>query len=109
MQYLLSDEIPKLRLDYITLTKTCYKLMKQIHTEIKTSAGIQYPHHGGEDTLQPLYPSMVLGILRDSKQKQGERARGRDSSQSPQLEAVARILQKYLDIRARVAAISKST
>lgn len=42
MQHDLAEEMPKLRLDCISLTKTCYKLMKQIHAEIKREIGIDY-------------------------------------------------------------------
>lgn len=106
MQHLLSAEVPKLHLDYITLTKTCTTLMKQIHAEIKTSTGMEYPLYHGEETTEPLYPSIVLEILRASKDYYSERNVGAPSHH-PELEAVARVLRKYLDIRARVAAMSK--
>ncbi|KAF8846711.1 hypothetical protein BDZ45DRAFT_608538, partial [Acephala macrosclerotiorum] len=105
MRPILVAENSQLRLDYISLTKTCYKLMKQIYAEIKATCGVDYPLQNGEDTREPLYSIMTIEILHDSKEKQGGRSKGQCTNQSPWLEAVTSVLKGYLDIRARVVGI----
>ncbi|KAH8678638.1 hypothetical protein BGZ60DRAFT_350504, partial [Tricladium varicosporioides] len=59
------SQLCRLQFDYITLTKTCYMLMKKFHSEIKRIQNVEYPVYTmrGGDSIQPLYPYMVLGIL----------------------------------------------
>ncbi|KAH6676317.1 hypothetical protein B0J14DRAFT_476727 [Halenospora varia] len=112
----LKDFVPaqmsRLQFDYITLTKTCYMLMKKFHSEIKRVQNVEYPLYTtkGGDSIQPLYPYMVLGILRTAKERDAAtRGTPSEGPEDSQMGTVAAILKKYLEVRAGVAAVREGT
>lgn len=97
-----------LQFDYITLTKTCYTLLKKTRADIKSQLKIEHQDLILEpgDSIKPTYPLMVLKILGEAKEVQGvARQRAEAVRQSPQIEVVAKVLKNYLDTRVRVLAI----
>ncbi|KAF4629354.1 hypothetical protein G7Y89_g8792 [Cudoniella acicularis] len=104
------SQIPKIQFDYITLTKTSYMFIRRFRSEIRRNLDIDYPIISHDDSIQPLYPDMVLKILQEGKEFQNTtRQRDQPEPQSPQMEVVARVFKAYFDIKARVAAATAIT
>jgi hypothetical protein len=66
LQEFLPAEIKRAQFDYIGMTKTCYALMSQFHSDIKNQLGVDHPLMD-LDSIQALYPTMVMKILEQTK------------------------------------------
>jgi hypothetical protein len=75
-------------------------LIKTLRLDIRRTLGIEHPVYPTEDSIQPFYPQMVLEILKEARDVQSvTRSRQEALPQSPQMEAMARVLKGYLDVR----------
>lgn len=60
--------IPRLQFDYITLTKECAKILKDVRTRIGLELNIQYPRQDTGDSADQTFPLMVMNVLQDTKE-----------------------------------------
>ncbi len=96
LQEFLPPEVSKLQFDYISLTKRCYMLLKQIHARIGKKLNIVHPLLNHSESTQPMYAIMVFKILKEANEIQGAGRQGRDPlSQSPQLEIAGNVLNRF--------------
>jgi hypothetical protein len=101
----LPSQMPKIQYDYISLTRTCYMIIKSIRMQIKRDLSVDHPLYPEEDSVQLYNPQMVLKIMKEARDVHNvTRSRQETLPQSPQMEVVARILKGYLDVREHVAA-----
>lgn len=110
LQECLLGEASKIQFDYINLTKNCYLLMKMIRLEIARPLTIQDPIHNLDvDSLKPMSPYLVQQVFHEWKEIQNSTRRKDElTPQSPRLEVAAKVLKKYLGVKALVAASSAS-
>lgn len=99
----LPSQMSMIQFDYITLTKTCYMLIAKIRSDIRRTLNIDHPLYEGEDSVQIYNPQIVLNILKEARDSQNVARSSPETPQSPQMKVVAGILEKYLDVRNRVA------
>ncbi|TVY81856.1 hypothetical protein LSUE1_G002898 [Lachnellula suecica] len=104
----LPSQIPKMQFDYITLTKTCYTIIKTLRLDIYKTLGIKHQIYHEEGLIQCYFPMMVLHILKEGGDLQNvTRSRQEALPQSQQMEVVAKVLKRYLEIKKHVAASTR--
>ena len=66
----LSATIPQIQIDYIGMTRTCNKLLREIHMKLKAELAMEHPLIKSEDTNQPGYLIMTLSVLEEVSKAQ---------------------------------------
>jgi hypothetical protein len=101
----LSQELPKVQIDYIGLVRTCHMLLKNIRLEILRELKINHKLLPTDSIIQPYSPYMVMAILTEAKNAEGPRHRKNDlPSWSPKMAVVAKVLKKYISVKDAIQA-----
>lgn len=96
----LSATIPQIQINYIGMTRTCNKLLREMHARLEAELEIEHRLVRSEDTNQPGYLIMTLAVLeevskaqiiQDSIFKSPEMRSG-----GPQLDVCADVLHRFL-------------
>ena len=99
----LSKTIPVMRVDYVTMTRVCNKLLGTIHTKSENELDVKHPLVNDGESCQYGYVLMMLFILdevAEVRSMQEEVFRVRDSEViipgGPHLDVCARVFREYL-------------
>ena len=97
----LPHTISNMSIDYITLTRTCNKLLRRIRSKINEQLDIQHPVAESEDSVEPGNIVMALAILHEASDAQyfkEEVLRARERlPEGPQLQIVGEVMQDFLE------------
>lgn len=96
----LSGNLTDMNIDYITLTRTCNKLLKRVRKHINEKLGSMYEESKGEDSNDPVNIIIVFLMLKEASELHFMiEAVGLNAvhlSGSPQLEIAAEVIQSFL-------------
>ena len=67
---LLSATVPQIQMDYITMTRTCNKLLRKMRDRLETELEIEHKLIESGDTNQPGYLLMTLAVLAEISKAQ---------------------------------------
>lgn len=112
MRDLLPRTLPDMRIDYISMTRTCNMLLKRIRSRIHEKLDILHKLTDHEDSNNPGFIIMLLAILGEASKVRfwkDELTKGRVSlPEGPQLEICGEIMQAFLEETAVINAEDSS-
>ena len=93
----LSEETPLVRFDYITLTKQCARILKDVRIKLTLELGIQYPVHQTQDSADQTLSLVVLKFMDEVRQGGPLDRNGRQNGPpNPQLQIASDVMQNFL-------------
>lgn len=97
----LPQTLPDMRIDYITMTRTCNMLLRRIRTRIQEKLHIVHALTDHQDSNNPGFIIMILAILGEASEIQflkEEVIRSRMSlPEGPQLEVCGEVMREFLE------------